>query len=220
MTPQEMTAIRNKRILDAFNLQTPDRIPIWINGQGFFQFVDPKATLADYFKRPHYVDELLIEATKLPDLEGSDKGPACGMTAASRDRFAAMFFAKMRLPGRDLPDNALWNVDELGPMTEQDYDTIVEKGWDYMTAELNSRIGIDLAKLPPPDMEYMKQIQGKLAVLGKSTIDMTGLAPFPPFETVSGARKLNHFIRDLRRIPEKVRAALAVIEDHAVAQTV
>lgn len=59
MTPQEKTALRDKRILAAFNLETPDRIPITnFHGNGFFKFIDPKATLADYFRRPKHLSLL------------------------------------------------------------------------------------------------------------------------------------------------------------------
>ena len=58
----------------ALNVETPDRIPIFMTGQGFFKFIDPCATLADYFRRPKYVDELLIEAARLPDL--CENGPS------------------------------------------------------------------------------------------------------------------------------------------------
>ena len=75
MTPQEMTKVRDKRIMDALNLEKPDRIPIFMSGQGFFKYVDPKATLADYFRKPKYVDDLLIQAAALPDLAEIDQAP-------------------------------------------------------------------------------------------------------------------------------------------------
>jgi hypothetical protein len=220
MTPQEKTAIRDKRVRAAFNVETPDRVPIFMSGQGFFKFVDPKATLADYFRRPEYVDDLLIEAAKLPDLAEIDQPPVCGtISEAGQEAFAAMMFARIRLPGRELPENTLWNVDESGPMTEDDYDTIINKGWEYMTEELNKRIGFDPAKVQPPKKEYMDKVQAKVRELGKISI-ISAWTPFAPFECVSGARKLNNWIRDLRRFPDKVRAALDIVEDAAVKQTI
>jgi hypothetical protein len=221
MTPQEMTAIRDKRVRAALNVETPDRIPIFMSGQGFFKFIDPTATLADYFNRPEYIDNLQIEAAKLPDLAEMDSGPVCGwVSAPEMERFASMFFANMRLPGRELPPDALWNIDEQGPMTEADYDMVIEKGWEHTTQELYKRIGFDPAKAPPPDMAYLGPLFGRIAQLGKTSINGKGLFPFPPFEVLSGARKLNNFVRDLRRIPDKVRAALDVIEDASVKETI
>ena len=219
MTPQEMTELRNRRVRAAFNLETPDRVPIFMNGQGFFKFIDPRATLADYFRRPEYVDGLLIEAARLPDLAEIDQAPMCGFFSEySHQAFAAMMFARIRLPGRELPENTLWNIDELGPMTEADYDTVIDKGWEYMTKELYRRIGFDPERRPEPKKEYLAELQNKLAALGKSNI-MLGMVPFAPFECLSGARRLNNWIRDLRRFPDKVRAALDIIEDAVVEQT-
>jgi hypothetical protein len=204
----------------AYNVETPDRIPICMNGQGFFKFIDPTATLADYFRRPEYVDDLLIEAAKLPDLCEIDEPPPCGgVSEAGQEAFAAMMFARIRLPGRELPVDNLWNIDEYGPMTEADYDTIIAKGWEYMTAELYKRIGFDPAKVTPPKKEYTDQLQKKIGQLGKTSLAV-GMAPFPPFEFLSGARRLNNWIRDLRRFPDKVRAALDIVENAVVAQAI
>ena len=207
--------------MDALNLEKPDRIPIFLSGQGYFKYVDPKATLADYFRRPKYVDDLLIQAAALPDLAEIDQAPSCGfVTEAGQAAFGACYFAKVKLPGRDLPDDSLWNFDELGPMTEADYDTIVDKGWPYMVEELNRRIGFDPKSLAPPDAAYLGELAQKMAPLGKSSIRTTGLLPMPAFEVICAARRLNHFVRDLRRIPEKVRAALEIVEDASIEQSI
>lgn len=221
MTPQEMTEIRNKRIMAALNMEKPDRIPMNLSGQGFFKFIDPTAVLADYFKRPKYIDDLHIQAAQLPILDEMDSGPGVGFASeAGLTAFAAMYFAKIKLPGRDLPVDALWNIDEQGPMTEEDYDAVIDRGWEHMTAELNQRIGFDPASLPPPDMEYMGQLRERIAALGKATVSMGGLLPFPSFEVLSGARKLPQFFKDLKRMPEKVKAVLEIMENSAVEQTI
>lgn len=220
MTPKEMSEIRNKRIIAAVNMEKPDRIPITnFQGLGYFKFIDPKATIADYFRNARYIDDLLIEAAKLPDLAEIDNAPNVGTTnVATRRAFAAMYFAKIKLPGIELSDDAIWNIDEQGPMTEEDYDTVIDKGWEYMTAELNKRIDWDPATIPPPDMEYMTGLRARIAELGKASIPLPpgGLLPFPSFEVLSGARKLPQFFRDLRRMPEKVKAVLDIMDESAV----
>ena len=113
----------------------------------------------------------------------------------------------------------LWNIDECGPMTEADYDTIIAKGWSYVSEELYKRIGFDPSQLAPPKMEYAEQLRRKLDELGKTSIER-GMTPFAPFECLSGARKLSNWIRDLRRFPDKVRTVLDVVEDAVVEQTI
>ncbi|WP_217303483.1 uroporphyrinogen decarboxylase family protein [Clostridium sp. 001] len=39
MTPKEMTAVRDKRMLAALNMEKPDRIPIMLSGQMYFKFI-------------------------------------------------------------------------------------------------------------------------------------------------------------------------------------
>lgn len=222
LTLQEKTAVRDKRILAAFNLEKPDRIPITsFQGIGFFKYIDPEAVMADYFRRPRYVDDLLIQAAQLPIMDQIDQAPTVGFTSeAGQTAFAAAYFAKIKLPGRELPEDALWNIDEQGPMTEEDYDTVLDKGWSYMTGELYKRIGFDPATMPPPDMEYIGELNKRTAALGKSSIGMGYMLPFPSFEVLSGARKLTQFFKDLRRMPEKVRDVLEIMEDEFVSQIV
>lgn len=218
MTPQEMTEIRNKRLIDAYNMKKPDRIPMILVGQGFFKWIDPTAVVADLHRRPKYVDELTLQAFKLPIIEELDTGPRVGFmnTVESMDAFATVYFAKMMIPGRDLSDDVLWNIHEMGPMTEEDYDVAIDKGWGYMSAELLKRIGFDPSKMPPPDTEYLDEINSKFAELGKATFPPAGNIPLPSFEALSGARKMTSFMKDLRRMPEKVRAVLDTIEEDAV----
>ncbi|OBR96212.1 uroporphyrinogen decarboxylase [Clostridium ragsdalei P11] len=223
MTPKEMTAVRDKRMLAALNMEKPDRIPIMLSGQMYFKFIDPTMTISDWWERQELVEENLIKAAQLPILDEMDSVPAA--TGVPMDfmqqNFAAMWFAKMKVPGHDIAKDALWQIDEQGPMTEEDYDTIINKGWGVLKQELLNRIGFDPEKLPQPDSEYMGKVNEKIAALGKTSVGMAGgLLPMPPFETLSGARKLPKFFRDLYRMPDKVRAALDIIEQEEVENTV
>ncbi len=223
MTPQEKTEIRDKRVMAALNMERPDRTPIYLLGQMYYNFIDPKMVIADYWRKPKLVDEYLLKAYQLPVIDEIDFPPMISGLPMDTflGSFGAMWFAKMKIPGRDLPENALWQIDEQGPMTVEDYDTVLKKGWAAVKQELLNRIGFDPMKLPPPDPNYMQEIAGKVAALGKTSIGMAGgLLPFAPFETLSGARKLGPFFRDLHRIPDKVRAVLDIVEDEEVQNTV
>lgn len=223
MTPQEMTEIRNKRMLDALNMEKPDRLPIQLSGQFDFKFIDPTMVIADYWRKPKLVDEYIIKAAQLPILEEIDSAPfILGIPMDTYlQSFAAMWFAKMKIPGLELAEDALWQIDEQGPMTEEGYDTIINKGWGALKAELFGRIGFDPAQLPPPDLEYMTEIRQKAAEAGKSSVGMAGgLLPMPSFEVLSGARKMPAFFRDLRRIPDKVKAALDIMDEEQMEDAV
>jgi hypothetical protein len=219
MDPREMSVIRNKRLKAAYNLEKPDRIPINLSGHGYFKWIDPTAVMADIFRRPEYIDDLTLQAYRLPIIEEIDSGPMM-VNETGLKAFAAKFFARVKLPGKELPEDALWNFDEQGPMTEEDYDTVIDKGWEYMTRELYRRIGYDPESVTPPDIEYMKERNRKIAGLGKADFGFGSTQiPFPCFEVLSAARKLTNFIRDLYRIPGKVRAVLDIMEESAVEKT-
>ncbi|WP_406541280.1 hypothetical protein [Clostridium ljungdahlii] len=115
MTPQEMTEICNKRMMAALNMEKPDRIPILFSGHCYYNFIDPTMVMADFWRRPRLVDENLIKAAKLPILKEIDSPPmvSLGMPAETKHQsFAAKWFAKMKVPGRELPENALWQISE------------------------------------------------------------------------------------------------------------
>lgn len=227
MTPQEMTKICDKRVLAALNMEKPDRIPIFLSGQMYYNFIDPTMVVADYWRRPKLVNENLIKAAQLPILDEMDSQPVVTRIPMETylQNFAAMWFAKMRIPGRELAENVLWQIDEQGPMTVDDYDTIINKGWGVVKQDLLKRVGFDADLLPKMDMNYFVENHRNVATLGKTSVTMAGatagrLLPFSPFETLSGARTLVKFFRDLHRMPDKVRAALEIMENEEVENTV
>ncbi|MCR4434752.1 MAG: uroporphyrinogen decarboxylase family protein [Clostridiales bacterium] len=212
MTPQEMTELRTNRFKTAVALGKPDRVPISLNGPCFIKFGDPSAKMADYIRRPKWADEMVLKAYSLPVLEEIDAPPAAGMNI---EAFGAMWFSRMKLPGRELPEDAIWQIDEQGPMTEEDYDTLIDKGWNYVSRELQQRIGFspDFFAPKPEDIEYMAEFQKKVDQMGRAKLGgglFAGAAP--TFETLSAARSISRFYKDLHRIPDKVSAALEVME--------
>ncbi|AKA69254.1 hypothetical protein [Clostridium scatologenes] len=42
MNSQEMTEIRNKRMMADLNMEIPDRIPISLSGHCYYNFIDQK----------------------------------------------------------------------------------------------------------------------------------------------------------------------------------
>lgn len=40
------------------------------------------------------------------------------------------WLSKIKIPGRDLPENVSWQVDEMELMTVEDYDAVINKGYN------------------------------------------------------------------------------------------
>lgn len=206
-TSQELYNERLTRFKKAMNLEKPDRLPIYNYGSPCFPgFVDPNFKKEEYFSDAAHVDDLMFKAFEMfPEI---DNAP---MMAYVSSILGVIWYAKMKLPGRELAPDAMWQVDEVGPMKEEDYDTIINKGWKGMSAELLfNRLGYTpegIALAP----EYLNGFHKKVENAG--LVEMFPYTFVPPFEILSGARSLAVFMKDLRRMPEKVIAAINVMAD-------
>jgi hypothetical protein len=209
MTVEELYNQRLQRIKTAMDLGTPDRIPIHLGGPSFIRYAEPEATLSDYVLRPKWADDAVFRSYKmLPEI---DTAPMLG---GNNEGMGAMWYAKVKLPGRELPKDTLWQIVEVGPMTEDDYDTIINKGWSALGKELLDRLGYTEEQLTP-DFAYMAEINKKVREeLGLVT--MSGGAYVMPVEILSAARSLKKFLRDLYRMPEKVLEAMEVIAEEYI----
>jgi uroporphyrinogen-III decarboxylase len=200
---------RLARILKTIDLQPVDRIPFAFMGTAFA----PRymgASMADFCADP----ELRVDCTlaAMDRLGGSFDGinalPAGHITVA----LSLVWLSRVAVPGRNLPEESLWQVDEAEVMSVDDYDTIIEKGWssfrgDYMsrvidTAEIEAFLGWLGANLP--DVVRRCRERGYVPISsGGTTI---------PFECLCGGRSMQEFFIDLHRIPDKVKAVLDVMQ--------
>ena len=208
-TVEELYNQRLQRIKTAMDLGTPDRIPISLGGPSFIYYSEPEATLSDYVLRPEWADDAVIRSYKmLPEIDTAPQ------FSGNREAMGAMWFAKVKLPGKDLPKNSLWQIVEVGPMTEEDYDTIINKGWSVLSKELLDRLGYTEEQLTP-DFEYMEKMN-KIVREELGLVNPTGGAYVMPVEILSAARSLKKFLRDLYRMPDKVIEAMDVIADEYI----
>lgn len=209
-TNQELYNEKLERLNKAMNLEKTDRIPISLEGACFIKFGEPSAVLADFVRRPDWADDMCLKGYQLmPEL---DVGPSSMSTVKA---IGAVWYGGTKLPGKELPEDALWQIDEKGPMTEADYDFIIDKGWKAMTGELLfNRLGYKPEGITP-DFAYMGGFVKKVNDAGFAVVN--GGAALTPFEFLSGARSVSKFYMDLRRIPDKVVAAMDVMVEEMVA---
>ncbi len=192
-----------ERINAVIALNEPDRVPVAL-------YVDAFAarhagiTLAEWVS-DYEKGEAAVEKT-FDDLGGCDAMIRTG--CAHPDSYAMGAGLRTKLPGRDLPPDALWQYEEGPVMTVEDYDTIIDKGLGAFWLSYWPRIGIDPARVPA--------IAKAVAENGKSGIDRwqgRGVQIFRggiillPFDLFSFARSISEFIFDLYRRPDKVMAA-------------
>lgn len=123
---------------------------------------------------------------------------------------------KVRIPGKDLDENAMFQFVEEELMTEEDYDTIIEKGfgaWQmpFVASIQNPPFTGPFAKFKTIfgfikcGMEVKKN---KKFWDSKNIPLMFHGGTAPAFDTFSMSRGMGAFCCDLYDIPEKVKAAM------------
>ena len=198
---------RQKRILDAVALRQPDRIPMVLEYSGFAACATG-TTMAHFLKSPLNALETMIEAYAL--IGGGD---AINYGTFWPYGLCSDYLAKVRVPGVDLPEDAMWQVVESERMQREDYDRILEMGWpEFFRHYLQTRIFDDVpsAYLPPnlPKLD----VRGAWRRIGVPVL--SGGDVTTPYELLCGARSLPAFAADMIQIPDKVTAVMDAIVPH------
>jgi len=125
------------------------------------------------------------------------------------DVFESMiWWSHVKMPGLELPDNSVWQVEEKTNISVEDYDFIIDNGYMAMTQQLLPKI-VDPERLGPffesmavsdePAVQY---------VVDQGLANTNALLLCPPFETLCGGRGMHKFFMDCYKIPDKVKAVL------------
>ncbi len=200
-TMQELLEERKKRIADAIALRTPDRVPCVPLGDAFAARV-VGVTIADFCTKPEVAYPTMIKAfTSLGEIDGIQHA-SYNVSALS-----TIWLSKVKWPGRDLPVDELWQVEEQELMTPADYDAIIADGWGPWLGGFIERANLG------PEFELFGQWAGTLPDAFKAwdAVGIPVLSPVIftiPYEYFCGGRSLRAFILDLHRNPDKVEAAM------------
>ena len=161
-------------------------------------------TLAEYVANPdslfehylHYINRL----NAIGHIDGLNRSHGAYINVA----LATMWWSYIKMPGRELPANSIWQVEEKTRITAGDYDFIIEKGKDAMFQKLLPQL------FSQEDWQgFMAYQKGNLQT-NQRYIDegypivSTGTV-CPPFETLCGARGMNEFFMDCYKMPDKVK---------------
>jgi len=202
MTPRE-------RIQAAIALQPVDRVPV-IPKLDLFPFRFQGVKLADVVRDADLFQQA-VERTN-DDLGGGD-AIYIGTQVVSELGFAGMGTAS-KLPGLELGEDEIWQMDEQEVMREEDYDLIEEEGWSAYLDTVYPRLGysVPVEELPARMRQAAdRQIQDLLRWEERGIPVYVGPGVFPSFEMLSYTRSLKATLVDIRRRPEKVSGALAAI---------
>ena len=185
-----------------------DRVPLMFAGDtALIRYAKPETTFRFMIEEHEAMTQTIVDEV-LPHFPKLDFLAAVGMSS----RFlGAAFLTRTLLPGVELPDDEMWQLEFDHFMTEDDYDVIIDQGWKKFSD------GILFDKLG-----YDPEAMGKDFEAGQRNMqryDDAGL-PFAfsgmlssPFDILAFSRGLTDFFVDLLECPEKIIEAMNVIMD-------
>ncbi|NPV58142.1 MAG: uroporphyrinogen-III decarboxylase [Actinobacteria bacterium] len=201
-TANDLYEERLERILTAVRLERPDRVPVVPLGDSFCAR-HQGVKLSEFCTNPELSNQVMLKCfMELGEVDGIQH------TNFYVHNLSTAWLSRLKIPGRDLPEDELWQVDEVELMSESDYDAIINDGFrPFIERFYLERLDNLGEKLPvffmsvPSAMQAMKD---------------HGIVPFSPaivtipYELFCGGRSMHQFLRDLYRIPDKVQAAMDV----------
>jgi len=195
---------RTERLNRTIALESTDRAPVILLADAYFA-AHIGAPLSRMAASMEESNKITVEALlDFPEVDGVE------FTFAAAKLFPLAFMSEVKMPGKDLPENTVWQIHEREVMTIEDYDTILKVGWNAFKGDyLTNRLKIDLPALfeelsGVPRWNQRVEDQGKVVY--------TCLAPCTVNEHLTGGRSLAKFMMDLKRMPDKVQEVLDVIQ--------
>jgi hypothetical protein len=201
--PPPLFLERMARLQTAIACGTPDRVPLSLVMDAFAART-MGVKMADFV---HDVD--LSGRCMLGTMEKLGDVDSIQWPVYQPQVLGMLWLSPVKLPGRDLPEDSLWQLDEQVRIQPEDYDKILEMGWSPWLGQYIGRyLGeaaatAQILKDAAPRWigEYMAR---GYVVFSPMTVDH-------PFEHLCGGRTVKEFMLDLFHMPDKIQAVLDVI---------
>ena len=202
-SPEQLLGERFARLKTAVACGTPDRVPLSLQ-MDTFAAKTMGVKFSDFATNVDLAGQTMLNTIeKLSDVDSlqfATYAPAV---------LGMLWLAPMKLPGRDLPEDSLWQMDEQVRIQPEDYDRILEIGWgpwfgQYIGKYLGeaAAAGQALQEAGPRWAgEYMKR---GYVIFSPMTVDH-------PYEHLCGGRTVKEFTLDLYHMPDKVQAVMDAI---------
>jgi len=197
---QQLLEVHERRIRDAVALKTPDRVPVVPLGDAFAALT-AGVKVSEFCTDPLVAYKTMLEVfTGLGELDGIQHA------GYNVNLLSIIWLSKVKIPGRDLADNAAWQVEEAELMTDADYDAIIADGFG-----------------PWVERYYAERLPGVAEAFGgfvqtlpeafdawreKGVVVFSPVVATIPFEYFCGGRSMRQFMLDLHRQPDRVQAAM------------
>ena len=196
----ELLAKRWQRLRTAVACGTPDRVPVSLYMDAFTARM-AGVELAGFVHDAEVAGAAMVSTLEL--LGDIDSTQAAVFLPAA---LGLLWLSPVMLPGRELPRNALWQLDEQVRIQPEDYDRIARDGWEAWFGEYAERhLGEALAAavvLEEADPRWTAECERRgYAVFAPRGVDH-------PYEHLCGGRTVKEFTLDLFKMPDRVQAAM------------
>ncbi|HEY94821.1 MAG TPA: hypothetical protein G4O15_07780 [Dehalococcoidia bacterium] len=164
------------------------------------------------------------------ELGGWDVGrPMLGPRLGSEDSGMSGLAMSCGLPGRDFTNNTTMQFIEEEVMKPEDYDYIIDHGYFAFLKLLSERRSQNKPPVPKMSEEEKQAAREKQEQRIKRETEkwekrgvanlMGGMGSIPPFDIFSINRSVSKFPMDVRRMPDKVKAAIETAMPEIIEQS-
>ena len=166
---QELYDERLNRLNSAVRLEKTDRTPLVIKAD-CFAARQLGVKQSEFITDPALSNETMVKYTSsFENVDGSEG--ICSNAYLT----GCAWNSNMKLPGKELDEGTLFQVDEAELMTLEDYDRILEIGWDAWRLEF-------WQKHMPDYLEKMGEILPMMGQFAKNFIH-AGIVPYAPIRS-------------------------------------
>jgi hypothetical protein len=201
--PNPLFVERMTRLKTAVALRAPDRVPVCL-------LFDSFAARTMGLKMSDYsVDGDVAGAAALATLEKLGDVDAIQFATTIPKLLGMIWLTPVKLPGSDLPEDSLWQMDEQMRIQREDYERILEIGWSGWLGGYSGKYLQEEVAAAQAIMQAGPRWAGECMKRGYVAFTATNVTV--PFEQLSGGRSVKEFMLDLYQVPDKVQAVMDVI---------
>jgi len=192
---------RLQRTFDAVHMKKVDKIPFSYSGPAYIARAEGLTIAQAISDNPTATDAVVKFLLAHPGID-TMHNPVQNVYGLS-----LLWLSKIKVPGVDLPDDELWQMDERERMTQEDYQTIIDEGYGPWVSKFMKE------KLDDPMTKMAETAKGRPEIISRIAAEghvavINGALAGTPIEGFCGARMLMNFFLDIMEEPELVKAAM------------
>ena len=190
-----------ERLHNAVQMKPVDKIPCSFNGPAYLA-KRHGLSIHSYLSSPQKATDAAVAFCRSHPGVDSIHSPAMNVYA-----LPILWLSEVKVPGKDLPDDELWQLHEKERMAFEDYEKIITGGYSkWVTKYLHDQVGDPMPKMLAHQLKSMGVARRLRKEVGIPV--MNGASIGSPIEGFCGARQMMNFFVDIMEEPETVKQAM------------